>query len=467
MKTPINLIKGDKIGDETDYRDFLPVNMTAVLKPILGAKGYMLQYDGLTLLGTATGVSRGGVWNERFLKHYRVSGTDFIEVDETGIVTVLGTVAGSSSNVSLPYSFNTQAIIAEGNYYLYDPVGGFRQIIDIDLGTPVDAVWVNGVYFFTDGDYLYHTDASDESMISPLQFATAEFMPDNTLGVGKTQDNKVIAFGRYSTEYFADQATDDFRFRRIESRAIKIGIVGTHCKIEIADNWYILGGRKQENLGIHVLGVGSAVKISTREIEKILESYDESELTNASLETYKKSEYSFLKVNLPNHTLLFNLLIAEAVGIEFAWSIINTEGELSYRGIHCVNDPRIGKWILGDKYNSNLGILSEAVTTQYDSLVYWLLTTPFLNLEGQSIDEFAVDTIPGHTGSDDAVVFISLTCNGVTYGTEFIQLYGEPYNYNLRFIIRRLGVVNEWVGFKLRGASLAKIAFGKAVLTHG
>jgi len=49
----IPLIKGDKVDDTTDYRDALPVNMSGVVKPILGAQGYMLQQPGLTEYGVA------------------------------------------------------------------------------------------------------------------------------------------------------------------------------------------------------------------------------------------------------------------------------------------------------------------------------------------------------------------------------------------------------------------------------
>jgi hypothetical protein len=37
--------------------------------------------------------------------------------------------------------------------------------------------------------------------------------------------------------------------------------------------------------------------------------------------------------------------------------------------------------------------------------------------------------------------------------------YGSPNNYNKRFIVRRLGYVNDWVGFKFRGVSKSKVAF--------
>lgn len=46
-QTQIPLIKGDKTGSETDYRDGLPINMYAVQKNILGAAGYMQNYSGI------------------------------------------------------------------------------------------------------------------------------------------------------------------------------------------------------------------------------------------------------------------------------------------------------------------------------------------------------------------------------------------------------------------------------------
>ena len=112
--------------------------------------------------------------------------------------------------------------------FLYDPVGGFREVVDADLGSPIDGVWIDGYYFLTDGQYIYHTDLTDEAAIDPLKFATAEFMPDLSLGVAKTQDNKVIVFGRYTIEYFTNAATPNFAFSRIKKillKAIVLNIV--------------------------------------------------------------------------------------------------------------------------------------------------------------------------------------------------------------------------------------------------
>ncbi|EKD50998.1 MAG: Packaged DNA stabilization protein gp10, partial [uncultured bacterium] len=297
---------------------------------------------------------------------------------------------------------------------------------------------------------------------------TAEFMPDPSLGVGKTQDNKVIVFGRYSTEYFVNAATENFAFQRVATRAIKIGIVGTHAKCEAGDAWFILGGRKEESISIHRLGVGSAEKIATREIDKILGEYSETELQASVVESYDEDGSTFIIVHLSNHVLKFNLTLALGGGTQHAWSILNTGVTYSpWRGKHGVFDPRLGKWVFGDKLSGKVGILDSTVATQYDQIAEWVLFTPFANFERQSIDEFGIETIPGFTTTDDATVFLSMTTDGVSYGMEKTIPYGAPNIYTKRFVVRRLGYVSSWIGFKLRGATRSRTAFALARVTHG
>ncbi len=466
-KQPINLIKGDAIGIEAEYRDALPENMYGILKPVFGAAGYMTTHPGLTEFGTGVGPDRGAVWNERLVEHFRVSSNKFIIVNENGSTSRFGDIPGVD-NVSMPYSFNTQAIIGGGNFYLYDPANGFRQVVDPEVGTPIDGVWIDGYYFLTDGEFLYHTDINDEESIDPLKFATAEFSPDPTLGVGKTQDNKAIAFNRYSVEYLANVATDNFAFQRIASRALKIGIVATHAKCELNDKWYITGGRKEGSVGVYVLGVGSSPRVSTREIEKILDGYSEPDLADMYMEARIEDGYSFVYIHLPNETLLFNETLASAAGLEQAWSILKRgTGSEPWRGIHGIFEPRLGSWVYGDRAGLKFGILDDTVCTQYGEIAEWVLYTPFMYLDSASIDKLEIETMPGHNAIDDATVFVSLTYNGVTYGKEWTELYGTPDDYSKRFIINRLGYIRDWVGFKLRGATTSKASFGRGFITYG
>jgi hypothetical protein len=464
----VNIIKGDKVGENTDYRDNLPVNMYGVEKVIFGSVGYMRCYPGLTKIADGVGTDRGGFYNDRQEEHFRVSGQKLITVATDGTVTELGTVSGTTQ-ARLCYSFNTQAVITDGNMYLYDPAGGFRQVTDPDLGSPIDVVWVDGYYFLTDGEYIYHTDISDEESIDPLKFATAEFMPDASLGLGKTQDNKVIVFGRYTIEYFVDSATENFAFSRVETRAQKIGIVATHAKCEVGGTWYITGGRRNESVGVHRVGLGATEKISSREVDRVLAQYTEPELADMRMESRKERDMTFVILRLPNETLCFNENLASVAGIESAWSILKTDitGDTKYRGVNGTYDPRTNQWVYGDNINGNIGKLDEEVFTHYDQKVEWLLYTPFLKLESTSLDEIEIQTIPGHTIDNDATVAVSLTMDGLTYSKEWFQMYGEPSDYNQRFIIRRLGYVNNWIGFKFRGVTTSRMAFAAMDLRNG
>lgn len=463
----ITLIKGDTVGPETDYRDALPVNMTGVVRPILGAQGYMIETPGLRSFGVGVDVDRGGIWNERLLAHYRVSGGKLIEVSSSGASTQLGDISGLDT-VSLPYSFNTQGIVADGRFWLYSPSGGFVEVTDPDLGDPVDCVWIDGYYFFTDGENLYHTDLASETAIDPLKFATSEFSPDPTLGVGKTVDNKVIAFNRYSTEYFSNIASENFAFTRIPNRALKTGIVGTHAKIEIEDQWYILGGRKNEDISVHVIGTGTSTEVSSREVDKILKQYTEDELSTTVFEKRMIDDYLYLIMHLPRQTLMLNVTLGKQTGYDMAWSILATGVSLGpWRGKHGVWDPRLGSYVYGDKLGGSLSLLDNLLGTQFDEIQEWYLYTPFIELEKLSIDEIRLETIPGFTTTDDASVFLSRTDDGVHYSMEVTTDYGKPSEYGKNWRARRIGYVAEWVGFRFRGASRSRMAFGKIELKYG
>lgn len=465
MITPINLLKGDKHGPETDYRDYLPVNMYAVQKPILGAAGYMLQAPGLTQYGNGTGPDRGGIWNDRLKDHYRVSGGDLISVDDAGVSTVLGPISGSGT-ASLPYSFNTQGVVADGRFWLYSPSGGFSEVTDSDLGNPIDCVWVDGYYFFTDGEFIYHTDINSESSIDPLKFATAEFMPDDSLGVDKTNDNKVMVFGRYSIEYFVNDASDNFSFVRVQTRALKTGIVGTHCKTEIKGQHFILGGAKEEHISIHSIGVGRVSKVASREVDKVIAQYSEDELSGVVLESIELDGSSLLVCHLPNECLVCNISMLSQ-GPEMSWSIFKSDRfNLPWRAKHIVFEPRKGKFVSGDKSGSALAEIDNSTALHFGEIAEWVLYTPFMYIDDQSIDKLEIETIPGFNDAGDANVFISLTYDGVTHGQERSITYGSPNDYNTRFIVYRLGYVRSWFAFKLRGATRSRMAFSRGYIEH-
>ena len=466
-KIKLPLITGDRHSD-LDYRTNLPVNMTAVIKQIKDSDGYLLTHDGLNSFSETNGKARGGTFNERFDKHYRVSGDNFESIDVDGTVTNLGLTPGDGV-CSLAESFNTQAILTDGKLYLWDNAS-LVQVTDPDLGFPIDITWFRGIYVMTDGQFLFHTDINNEFSISPLKYSSSEFSSDKIIAVARNDENQILAFNRYSTEYFyfnASAASGTSVLQVISGKAIKVGIVGTHCKTELDGVFFILGGRKKESPSIHAMSGGSVMPVATREVDKIISKYTEQELSGVVLESRTVDRDMFLVVHLPGETLLYNHTVAKKVGAEAAWSYVKTgvDTDEPWRGKFGVFDPRAAKWIYGDILENKLGYLDDQVASQYGEQVECICYTPILSLETFSIDEFDLDTIPGYSVTDFTSAF-SMSYDGITYGEEQWNLISVMGGYNKRYVVRGLGYIRDSFNFKFRFVSDEKMAFSGLKVTY-
>lgn len=472
--TSVTLIKGDTFqSGEVDYRDALPVNMYGVIHQVLGAAGYMYQLAGLTEFAIGQGIDRGGVWcsAEGFEGHYRVSGSSFIVIDELGNSTILGSVGGSEQ-CPMTFSFNNVILVADKKLYYYNPTDGFRQIESKTgsiVGDPIDCLFIANFIMLTDGTRIYHSQIStdltpeNEELFPFENEAVAEFEPDVTYGIEKNEDNELVVFGQFSTEHFIFNGAEfGFAFTPLDRKASKLGVSGTKSMDELEGVWYTVGRREESAPSCYIYVGGSGQRIASREIEQVLKKYTDNELSTTTVDCMTIDKINLVFYHFPNETYLFNQTLSESLGADSAWSIVKTGVQAdNYRARNFVRDPRIGKWLVGDKSNTNIGIFDENIATQYEEIAEWILFTPFLKLESMSIDKIEIETIPGIVNDiEDATVFVSRTDDGRTNGKEWSKLYGDQWDYTERFYIRRFGYVRNWVGLKFRGASRNRMAFG-------
>lgn len=462
----VSLIKGSKMeSGGVDYRDSVPVNMFAVPREELESNGYMYQMYGLTDLTTGSGIDRGGLWvsAEGLESHYRVSGTDLIEVDSAGTVTVLGTVPGTEQ-CSISYSFNNVIVVGNEQLFYFNPTDGFREITSNGVvGKPIDCVWIKNFIFLTDGKDIYHSTLADEEVFSASDSEEPDFSPDNVVGIAMNKNNELVVFNELSIQHYIDVGDADFAFQNLPSKTSKLGILGTHCKTELNGKFYLLGRRINEKPSCYSYSLGSAQKIASREIEKVLDTYTPDELATTTIDSFTADDVDLIIYHFPRDTYMFNITIAKMVGVGSAWSKIKTDvvGDAPYRAKNIVLDPRNGKMIVGDKIDSRIGELDDSVATHYGAIAEWLLFTPFLKLETLSIDNMEIEIIPGIVNAaKDATVLVSRTDDGRAHGQEWSEEYGAQFDFNNRFIIRTFGYVRHWVGFKFRGASRSRMAFG-------
>tara|TARA_R110000772_G_scaffold105562_1_gene207299 strand:- start:1290 stop:2699 length:1410 start_codon:yes stop_codon:yes gene_type:complete len=458
----IPFIKGDKVDNNTDFRDALPVNYYAVLRDIYGEQGYMINYYGLTDFATGQGVSRGSIWVERagLEGQYRVSGTSLIKIENDQSATVLGTISGTDE-ASMTYSLNNLAIVADKKLYYYNPTDGFRQMTDSAVGSPIDIVWADFRFVLTDGEYLFQSSLLDESEYEPLDFSGSDFQPDKILGVGLNDDNELISFGALTTEYFQNIGQDNFSYTRIQLKAVKSGIAGTHCKAEFKNKWFSLTRRASTQFQFSIIQSGSSESITSREIEKVLTNYTYEELSKTKIEVFTKDAVTWMIAHLPNETLAYNYTLSKVIGIDLAWSILKTDvyADKTYRGKGMTYDPRFSKWLIGDKLGGKIGFLDDSVCTHYNEIVEGLLFTPIIPMETLSINEIKFKTIPGISPDNDATVFVSRTDDMRVHSKEHIEQYGVRFDYNKNFISRNHGYVRDETAFKIRTASRSRMAF--------
>lgn len=459
-----SFIKGLR-QSKLDYRNNLPVNMTAVIEEVKGDEGYLLTHDGLVRFADVAGTARGGVYNERLTEHFRVSGTSLQTIGTDGTATTIGAIAGTGV-ASFANSFNTQAIVADGMMYLWDGAT-LTRIRDPDLGVPIDITWFRGIYVMTDGESLIQTDITDEYSISPLKFASSEFAADPIKAVARNDQNQILAFNRYSIEYFffnANTPADASVLQNIPGKATKIGIVGTHCQVEMGGIFFILGGREEEGVSVHAFSGGNAREVASREAYKIINKYTESQLENAVLEARVHEGYQFLYVHLPCETLIYNHTVGKVAGASNAWSYVVTESpdqtddDFSWRGRFGVFDPRLGDWIYGDTKEGLLGRLDNTIASQYGNPTECICYTPIIPLEQRSITQFEIDTIPGFSSSDVNCSF-SISYDGTIYGKEWSGLASRSGNYNTRYLARPREYVRDMFSMKFRFTSDDKMAF--------
>ena len=274
------------------------------------------------------------------------------------------------SPVSFANSFNTQAILSDGKLFYWDNAT-LKPVNDPDLGVPIDITWFKGIYVMTDGESIFHTDIADEFSISPLKYSSSEFASDPVKAVAKNDQNQILAFNRYSTEYFyfnGGAPAGTSVLQPISGKSTKIGIVGTHCQAELDGMFFILGGRKEESPSIHILNGGQEATIATREIDKILSQYSEKELSKAYLESRVVDRDKFLIVHLPDYTLLYNHTVGSKFGGSVAWTYVKTGVDIDepWRAKYGVFDPRNSSWIYGDLKENKLAYLNSETALQYD-----------------------------------------------------------------------------------------------------
>ena len=252
----------------------------------------------------ALGAARGHfTYND---KRYVVVTNGLLQVDEAGGQTSIGSVSGGNQ-VKVAKGFNHAVIV--------DPVaGGFTLDLNNVL-TPItnsnyknsrDVAHIDGRFVFipTDGSPAFFSDVGDANSIQVESFFDAEQLPDKNSGV-ENFNNLLLIGGVDSFELFRNvglSAGEFVPFRRIAGR-IEYGYVSGLTKWQ--DTYIFIGRETEQDIGIYILGQGTATKVSNEAIDVILQTYTQADLELAIVNRLKWRGHDMVTFQLPSHSFAY------------------------------------------------------------------------------------------------------------------------------------------------------------------
>lgn len=457
MKVPI--LQGVYVDSSPDFRTFYPENLIPVIEPTGISNAYLRPSDGIVELDTGPGVGRGGInWNGVC---YRAMGNKLVRVETDGSVTTLGDIGGTDV-ARFDYSFDRLGIASGGKLYYFN--GALTEVTDPDLGNVFDMLWVDGYFMTTDGESLVVTDLNDPYSINPLKYGSSEVDPDVIQGLRKLRD-EVYSINRYTIEVFDNIGGNFFPFSRIKGAQMMRGAIGRRTfDVFLASGGReaiaFLGSGRDESPSVW-LGVNAQLlKLSTREIDTILQSYTEEQLSNSVVESRIDKGEQLLCVHLPDKTLLFDNAATE-INKSPVWSVLHSglESPSQYRArnfVWCYD-----KWICEDPTSNSVGYLTNTVSSHYGDKVGWSFGTMIFYNSGLGaiIHDLELVTLPGRVPLGvNPTIWTSYSKDGETWSQEKAKQAGTQGQRNKRICWMQQGNMGNWRIQKFRGTSDAHLA---------
>lgn len=456
MQVPI--LSGIYTNGDSDFRVSYPRNLEPVPQDQGISTGYLRPADGIISYGASPGVDRGGInWNGVC---YRVMGTKLVKIDEAGVALPLGYVGGQGQ-VSLDYSMDRLAIVSSGALFYY--AGGvITQVTNPNLGYVVDAQWVDGYFLCTDGTHMVVTELNDPMTVMPLKYASSEADPDPIVGLLKLR-NEIYAINRYSVEVFQDVGGTGFPFQRIEGAMIQRGSVGTYANAVFIDKIAFVGGGRNEAVSVWLGLNGFSERISTREVDLVLNAYTETQLAGIVCENRVSASQHLLYIHLPDQTLVFNADASKMMQEPVWYTLTSTvTGRGLYRARNFVRC--YGKWLVGDPSSTAYGYLSESVSSHYGDVVGWEFGTQIAYNEGRGaiFHELELVTLPGRAVfGDNPTIWTNYSTDGENWSQPKSRVAGKFGENAKRLNWLQQGFMRHWRVQKFWGTSDAHLSFAR------
>jgi hypothetical protein len=481
----INIAQGIYTASSPDLLAALPTNMRLVPQPneVSQNVGNLRPTDGVRTLGPGfdqisrgairpTGYTEDGVIRAVGSRLFRYDGNQVIPLKDSSDqnIVIEQDLDDPERPARMDYGFDNISIASNNKLFLYNYRGGqvgttgqvFVEVTDPDLGIVKDAIFIDGYYMTTDGEFLVVSDIDDPTSFSPFKYGSSEIDPDEIVALLKIR-NEVYAVNKNTIEVFQNIGGTGFPFRRVEGAQIMRGAVGRDACCVYMDSIAFLGNYRNEQPAIYIGINGTSNKISTQSIDKMLLTYTADQLSKVRFEVKKGNSLNELLVHLPDKTLVFDASVGAQVG-GYVWHTLSSAeagvGKYDYRDLWYEGN----KWVVCDHLTGAACELDDTISTQGTKIIPWEFSTGFIYNGGNGaiVNELELVAITGRNGQqsvndDDPTISTSYSVDGLVWSQSRRVSTGKPGDRGKRLVWRQQGMLRNFRIQRFQGDSRAFI----------
>ena len=352
-------------------------------------------------------------------KLYVVSGPELYSVTSTGTTTKIGNVLAASERCMMTAG-NFLVIQTDGKIYYYDGTT-LLTVDDADFQQASSVAWLGGYYIYPkpDTDVFFVSGSEAPNSIDPLDFASAEALPDNIVQV-MVDHNDLILFGEETSEIWALQGAD-FPFIRLQNGVLEYGCAAKHSPAKLDNSVYWFA----HDLSVRVLRSNIPTRVSNDAMETEIATYSTiSDAIGIAMTVDGRSSYALV---FPTEKKTWQLSVNTGL-----WNELESYDQGRWRVDGYVQ--AFNKHLVWDSTTNRLGELDKDTYKEWDDqIIFTMMSNPIadgnswlfhesLYLDFETGDTSVLDvsavtkTITGITQANPAVV--TSASHGFTNGEQ-------------------------------------------------
>jgi len=431
-------------------------------RQLLGSAGIQLITD---TGGGVADVNRG--FHVKNNIPYFVNGTLFYRLDrsvspegvETFTSTPLGTVSGSTRVSMADNGTQLMILVPGGSGYIYDEddIGSeFQEITDPDFlanGNPQIVVFIDGYFACsTDTKKWIISNLNNGLAWDALDFGSAESDPD-TIVAPVVHNNQIFILGSETTEGFQNIGGAGFPFQR-NNIFLDKGCYAPFSLISTNQQFFMIGGGKNEKAAIWSYQGGGYRKISTRVIDSVLHDYSQAVLNSAFSMAWASKGQFYVAFVFIDRAFVYNMTTGlwheQKSGIPDEET--NDIDQTRWRVNSLVTG--YGYTLVGDAIDGRIGILDEDIYQEYENDIIRVFSCQPLSNLGQRIRlpwiELTMESGVGDNEVIEPQVSLAISEDAKVFGYERNRSMGKVGEYWKRAIWRKNGRVPRFAILKFR-----------------